>query len=122
VTARSAEQGFTMIEVMVAILLTAIAVIGVVALFRVQTSASSFSRHSTEATVLAGDKMEALRTEGIPASGSDSNLDALGHTGGIYSRVWTVTTGSLLIDYKVTTTWNEDGINRTVTLVSKRTK
>lgn len=119
---RAREQGFTMIEVMVAILITAIAVIGVVALFRVQTTAASFSRHSTEATVLAGDKMEALRTEGTPASGSDSNLDALGHTGGIYSRAWTVTTGVTLIDYTVTTTWNEDGINRTVTLRSKRNK
>ena len=51
-----------MIEVMVAILLTAIATSGIIGLYIVETRASGFSRHSTEATVLAQDQIEILRT------------------------------------------------------------
>jgi Tfp pilus assembly protein PilV len=57
-----------MIELMVAILLTAIALMGLIALFLAQSKASGFTRHSTEATVLAVDKLEKLRTMSSAAS------------------------------------------------------
>jgi Tfp pilus assembly protein PilV len=65
---RRSEAGFTMIEVMIAMLLTAIAMIGIIALFMTQRKASGFSRHTTEATVLAQDKLEQLRTLCVPAT------------------------------------------------------
>jgi len=114
------EQGFTLIEVMIAILLSAIAVVGLVGIYSVQTRGSSVSRHTTEAAVLAEDRMEDLRTQIAPATGSESGLDALGAAGGIYNRAWTVAIGGSDITYSVTVSWNEDGITRNVTLRSKR--
>ena len=117
---RGSERGFTMIEVMIAILLTAIAVIGITALYTVETRSSGFSRHSTEAAVLAEDKMEFLRTQSAPASGSETGLPELGGASAMFSRSWTVATATAWIDYSVTVSWSEDGIARQVQLVSKR--
>jgi prepilin-type N-terminal cleavage/methylation domain-containing protein len=114
------EQGFTLIEVMIAILLSAIAVVGLVGIYSVQTRGSSVSRHTTEAAVLAEDRMETLRTQTAPATGSETGLDAIGAAGGIYNRAWTVAIGGADITYSVTVSWNEDGITRNVTLRSKR--
>jgi len=116
----NSQQGFTLIEVMIAILLSAIAVVGLVGIYSVQTRGSSVSRHTTEAAVLAEDRMETLRTQTVPATGSESGLDAIGAAGGIYNRAWTVAIGTVDITYSVTVSWNEDGITRNVTLRSKR--
>lgn len=118
--ANRVEGGFTLIEVMIAILLSAIAVVGLVGIYSVQTRGSSVSRHTTEAAVLAEDRMEDLRTQTAPVNGSESGLDALGAAGGIYNRNWAVAIGAADITYSVTVSWNEDGITRNVTLRSKR--
>ena len=113
-----------MIEVMVALLLTAIAVIGIVGLYSVQTRASSWSRHSTEAAVLAADKMEFLRTQGtLPATGQDV-VDALGNpvAGAPYTRDWTITPGATITNYEVTVGWDEDGRPYSTTMRSRRTQ
>ena len=118
--ANRVEAGFTLIEVMIAILLSAIAVVGLVGIYSVQTRGSSVSRHTTEAAVLAEDRMEDLRTQTAPVAGIENGLDALGAAGGIYNRSWAVAIGSVDITYSVTVSWNEDGITRNVTLRSKR--
>jgi prepilin-type N-terminal cleavage/methylation domain-containing protein len=110
---RTSERGFTMIEVMVSLLLTAIAVIGIIALFMTETRASSVSRHATEASVLAADKLEKLRTTPNP-TGSNDTVDALGDSSGtfLFTRTWTVTPGPVGTEYNdlmVTVTWSEDG-------------
>lgn len=107
---RGSERGFTMVEVLIAILLTAIAVIGIIGLFVSQTRASGRSRHQTEAAALAADKMEKLRTVSAPTSGSESGLDVQGKTGGIYERAWTVTTAGGLTSLTVRVGWDEDGV------------
>jgi Tfp pilus assembly protein PilV len=110
-----------MIEVMIAVLLTAIAVIGIVALYRVQARSSGYSRRSTEAAVLAADKMEYLRTTIAPTSGTEAGLDARGVAGGLFDRTWTVTqptTTSWKLEVGVS--WDDDGTTRTVTLHSLR--
>ncbi len=109
-----------MIEVMIAILLTAIAVIGITALYTVETRSSGFSRHSTEASVLAEDKMEFLRTQIAPVSGSEAGLNEQGGVSGMFSRTWTVTPNPSWIDYSVTVSWSEDGNAKQVVLRSKR--
>ena len=73
VNSRRQQAGFTMIEVMIAMLLTALAVIGVLGLYRIESRASSFSRRETEAAVLAQDKLEELRTQAAPASGTSGS-------------------------------------------------
>jgi len=121
---KRSQGGFTMIEVMVAVLLTAIAVIGIVGLYRVQTRSSAFSRRSTEASVLAEDKMEILRTTATPVSSvtPETNLDARGITGtGPYQREWTVTTtAGVQHEILVRVTWSDDGATRAVVLRSVR--
>jgi Tfp pilus assembly protein PilV len=115
------ERGFTMVEVMIAILLTSIAVIGIMALFMTETRASSYSRHSTEASALAADKLEKLRTMSAPASGGDTGLDPQGASGGLFDRDWVVdSTNANYTDLSVTVSWDENGVAKTITMHARR--
>ena len=112
------QAGFTLVEVMVALLLTAIAVMGIIGLFLAETRASSFSRHNAEAAVLANDKAETLRTtkSASIASGNDAtSLDAEGNAGGIFYRKWTWTQGTDTTYSAVTVMvgWDEDSTTTT---------
>ena len=112
-----------MIEVMVSLLLTAIAIMGLLALYYAETRASTFSRHTTEAAVLAQDKVEKLRTDAfVAATGNETNLDERGGSGGIFNRTWTVTLGTDYADMLVTVSWNEDGLSRQFALRARRNK
>jgi Tfp pilus assembly protein PilV len=119
---RRQEQGFTMIEVMVAMLLTAIAIIGILALFMSQTKASGFSRHATEATALCEDKLEQLRTQASGAgSGTDATIDSTGvTTAGIYKREWWEGTSSSYADILCKVSWTENGVSESTTLRGRR--
>ena len=119
-TARRAA-GFTLIEVMVAIVLAGIAVTGLMAMYLVQGRASGVARHITEASLLAEDQMERLRTTPSATTGSQAGLDELGHTvaGGRYTRSWTIAPAASYRDVIVAVTWVDDGIARQVTLQSR---
>ena len=119
---RRDERGFTMIEVMVALLVTAIAVIGIVALYMTGTKASSYSRHATEAAALANDKLEALRTAALPATGNESGpIDEQGQPGGVFDRSWEVATvGTDYYALEVVVSWEEDADTRTVRVYGRR--
>jgi len=125
-TRRRRDAGFTMIEVMIAVLLTALAVIGVIALFRVETRASGYSRHETEASVLAQDRLEELRTQAAAATTTtEPTLDALGQSvsGGMYTRVSTVAAGITdpsVLDITVVVNWDESGDAKSVTVRGRR--
>ncbi|HEY5924911.1 MAG TPA: prepilin-type N-terminal cleavage/methylation domain-containing protein [Kofleriaceae bacterium] len=118
------QGGFTIIEVMVAILLTALTVIGVLGLFRIETRASAFSRRETEAAVLAQDKLEELRTQLAPSadsSGNDTPTDQLSGTS-FFARAWTIAVSGDpdVYNIQVDVTWDEDGATRTVTVRGQR--
>ena len=131
---RRPQGGFTLIEVMVAILLTALTVIGVLGLFRIETRASQFSRRETEAAVLAQDKLEELRTGAAPSgasSGSDGKLTSNPNNpvmtdqlsgNALFTRTWQVDTTSDTAVYKITVrvAWDEDGVTRYVEVVGQR--
>ncbi len=110
---RSAQAGFTLVEVMIALLLTVIAVIGIVGLYRVEAGASNISQHMTEAAALAQDKSEVLRTQAA-ATGGPEIINVLGQIGqpdSIYTRSWTVTPdplGQPFVDVVVTVKWFVD--------------
>lgn len=112
--------GFTMIEVLVAMALTVLATSGLLALYMTQTRASGFSRHTTEATVLAQDLIESLRGSTTVGNGTASGLTETGATGGIFDRSYLVTSGVGYDDMVVTVSWDEDGVNRSVVLRSRR--
>lgn len=109
-----------MIEVMVAILLTVIATSGLVGLFTITTRSSGFSRHATEATILAQDQLERLRTSAFVGTNSETGIDGSGKASGIFDRSWSVADMGSYADLAVTVSWDEDGSSRNVYLVSRR--
>ena len=123
---RSRDRGFTMIEVMVAMLLTALTVIGVMGLYRIESRASGFSRRETEAAVLAQDKLEELRTQAAPSGAVATTqdpaiIDQFTNTE-IFTRTYSIDTTADPKVFKITVTvsWNDDGITRTVTVNGQR--
>jgi Tfp pilus assembly protein PilV len=104
------DAGFTLIEVMIAILLTVVAVLGMMALFKVETQAGASSRRETEAAVLAQDRLEALRTRAALADGTDiteSGLDANGMLSGPFTRRSLVTAVGTNLRISVTVSWDD---------------
>ena len=119
------ESGFTLVEVLVCLVLSTVAMVGVLALFRAQTNASSFSRRTTEATILAEDQLERLRTQtGAVATTTIAGYDETGKivSGGPFTRQHTVTLGAggTYFDVVVSVSWIEEGATRTVTLRGRR--
>jgi Tfp pilus assembly protein PilV len=114
---RGAQDGFTLVEVLIAILLSVVAIIGMMGLYRVQTTSSSFSRHNTEATALAENQVEALRVlQGTATAGSAVLINSQGGSNGIYTVNWSF---SPIVGYDVgsatvTVTWIEEGNTETV--------
>jgi Tfp pilus assembly protein PilV len=109
---RAIGGGFTILEIMIALTILLIGIAGLLTMQMSALRANSFSRHATEATVLAQDKMEALRTEGVAtlAAGSDQ-VDARGvpSTKGLFFRSWTPTVGIDGTSLVVRVTWAEKG-------------
>jgi len=129
VPVKHSEGGFTLIEVMIALVLTAIAIMGIIALYITETKASGFSRHTTEAAVLVQDKVELLRTEGAAtniALTTETNINERGGApgSGIFTRSFSETLVPAVTptwaDITVTVTWNDDGINHTITVKARR--
>lgn len=102
----------TLVEVMIALLVTTVALLGALATVGVSIRGSSFSRNATEASVLAQSKLEQLvslpagTTGTLPANSTETTLDANGNV---------VVTGP----YTRTTQWiaSTDGLRRQVTVI-----
>lgn len=126
-TRRASQEGFTLIEVMIAVLLTVIAVMGILGLIHAEARSGNRSRHNTEASVLAAGKMEDLRTQTLSGTGTGSDVspvDAMGSavTGGMYTRSWSWAPGTVsnTLSYTTTVTWSEDGQSSSVSMVGVR--
>lgn len=104
-------RGLTLIEVMVALLITTVALLGALATVGITVRGANFSRNATEASVLVQTKLESLvslpvgTTSGsLPGNTTEAPsttgaIDANGNTGtagAIYSRytTWSNPTGS----------------------------
>ena len=114
-----------MVEVMVALMLTAIGTAGLLALYSVQTRASGYTRHASEASELAQDQFERLLTAAAPGevtTGSQQHLDEKGAviTSGLFTRTWAVAPQTEYCDMVVTVSWSEDGVARQVVVRGKR--
>jgi prepilin-type N-terminal cleavage/methylation domain-containing protein len=77
------DGGFTILEVLIAMLLLAIMALGVAQLFGVAIQATTGARHQTSTTILAAQKMEQLRSltwgladdgTGLPVSDTTTDL------------------------------------------------
>lgn len=118
-----------MIEVMVALLLTALVVMGLQALLMSTSHSTDRARRTTAATVLAQDKIEYLRTQGAAATfaaQTDSNIDEYGAAAGtleesytrVYSETYNATVG--YADITVSVSWSDSGGQEMVTLHARR--
>jgi type IV pilus assembly protein PilV len=111
------SKGFTLIEVLIALVILSISLLGVASLMITTTKNNSFGSHMTEGTTLIQDKFEELlvtRWEDI-----DTNNDIVmvrGSSGISYSRNWSVVPGAAFPNRKkitVTINWN-DGIAHSI--------
>ena len=115
------QGGFTLIELMVALTILIIGLLGLMGIVMVSLRASSFSRRGTEASVLAEDKIEELRTAATPTGGTETDIDARGNTGagGIFTRTTTVNTVNYpdigdMLQIVVDVSWREEEQGRQV--------
>lgn len=117
-------KGFTLIEVLMAM---AIFSIGILAVASLQISAvqnNDLGNLITQATMLAQEKMESLKsTDDITAltDGSETNIDHYGESGGIFDRSWTISNplgGSSSRQIEIAVQWSKRGINRNVILAA----
>lgn len=133
---QAAQRGSALIEVMVALVIFVLVTLGLTSSTVNAKRTADGSRHAAEATTLAFDKLEHLRTL-LPTDSaltpgahtdSPSPMTVNGTAGGIFARTWTVTTslpslapvistGALArIDMRVS--WPTHGGSGSVTLVS----
>jgi Tfp pilus assembly protein PilV len=88
------EHGSSFIEVLAAVAVFAVVVIGLSPALLNTRKMAELSKNQSVATTLAEDKVEQIRTLSTVASGSDGPFNDDGTTGGIFSRSWTVTANS----------------------------
>lgn len=121
------SKGFTLIEVLVALVILAVSLLALAGLMTTTTKNNAFGGNLTEAATLAQDRLEELRVTGWDniVNGNDTNpIRGLN-----YNRTWTVVLGpnSPLPPHDnekrvtVTVNWN-DGIARSISFLAVITR
>ena len=122
-------KGFTLVEILIAILLLVIALVGLASVTVSVIKGNDLSRMVTTATTLAKDEMEQLKNLSATSAGYDALTNG-SQTGleTIYTRTWTVgavgatapdndTTKMKKITVTVTWTWNGQSHNVTLNTI-----
>jgi len=109
------EQGFTMLEVLIGLIILSVGLLGLAAMQITFLKGNSFSIKMTEATSIARNKIEDFNNtpfENITSGNEAASI--VGSTGIHYNRAWVVVDvdndGDGGIDWKVvdvTTNWND---------------
>ena len=118
------SNGFSLIEVLIALVILAISLLALAGLMITNTKNNSFGSHMTEAATFAQDKLEGLRAS-VWGTIVDGNDIVTGSTGVNYSRNWDVSNlpnpnpppNDLQKTVAITVSWN-DGISRSIRLFS----
>ena len=111
------SRGFTLVEMIVAILLIGVGLMGLAAISSTVTRANVQSSALTAGSALAQERIERLRTEAYSAI-VDGN-DTREVDGVTYTRAWVVTNDTPAVGLKtvaVTVSWNERGRAHSTTL------
>jgi type IV pilus assembly protein PilV len=109
---RQRQGGFTILELLIALTVLIIGLTGIMALQMTSMRAAAYSRHATEASVLAEDKMEALRTAPLVAGTTvEGPMDAQGldDAEGLYTRTIAIVDNGVLATIEVKVEWKERG-------------
>lgn len=80
------RRGFTMVEVLIAILVLSVGLLGLVASAAVTTRMIGQGQRYGEASTMAGQRFEMLRSQSCPSMSGGSSLD------GRFAVTWTVQT------------------------------
>lgn len=75
----SSENGFSLLEALVASTVLCVGVVVLAQLFTVAMGSMAVAADQTDAAILAGQKLEEIRAGGVHASGQDA-VDAFGHS------------------------------------------
>ena len=117
-------NGFTLIEVLAALLILSFALLGLAGLMVTTTKNNSFGGHLTEAVTLAEDKLEQLRATpfGMIQLNAATIDKPIGSTGVTYTRSWVATPnapppGNTLNTITITVSWT-DAIPHSFSMVS----
>jgi type II secretion system protein I len=108
------QDGFTMIEVLIAMALLTIVLLGLCGASVMAINGNSLSKMSTTATVIAKDKIESLKNISYNQITSGSDTPEANFT-----RRWTVTNNSPVTNTKtiaVTVSWIWQSLSHNVTL------
>jgi len=110
------SKGFTLIEVLIALVILSIAFLGLAGLMVQTTKNNSFGGRMTEAATIAQDKLEELRAVSWVTITPGSDLK-MGSNGMDYARAWNVATNGNLKTITITINWN-DRTNHSISLLS----
>jgi prepilin-type N-terminal cleavage/methylation domain-containing protein len=96
------EKGLTLIECLIAMVITLIGVLAVFQLVAYSLSVEQFAAHSTEATTIAVNKIEELKVGSLADGGSlTSNVTSYSDTTNpLYTIRWTIGAGSVGVGTK----------------------
>ena len=123
---KPSQKGFTILEVMIAMAIFAIGILGVAKLQIKSTTGNTTARTITEATTFAVDRVERLISLPYSNSALDQNTAAtpfytdptpiIGFSSGeTYTRRWVITDNNPIANTKqitMTVTWNDQGRTR----------
>jgi prepilin-type N-terminal cleavage/methylation domain-containing protein len=112
------SDGFTLIEILVALIILSVSLLALAGLMVTTTKNNSFGGHMTEAATFAQDKLEelrAIRWENISEGGSTDQKG--GSTGINYTRNWNVATSGVLKTITISINW-QDRTNHSIRLIS----
>lgn len=116
ITSLRNHKGFTLVEIMVAMFILTIALLGLISVTVIVIKGNSFSKTITTATTLAKDKLEQLKnTDYDSLAGGADTVES------IYTRTWTITNNSPAAGMKtiqVIVVWDWQGAARNVNLRS----
>jgi prepilin-type N-terminal cleavage/methylation domain-containing protein len=111
------SKGFTLIEVLIALVILSVAFLGLAGLMVQTTKNNSFGGRMTEAATFAQDKLEELRAVSWVTITPGSDRKTGSAIGTDYARNWNVATNGNLKTITITINWN-DKTNHSISLLS----
>jgi prepilin-type N-terminal cleavage/methylation domain-containing protein len=117
------SDGFSLIEVLIAIVILSISLLALAGLMATTSRNTSFGGHITEAATFAQDRLEQLRvTTWDNIITKTDPISPVGSTGIVYTRSWTVVSNAndTLKTITITISWN-NGLNsiRLLSVISR---